>query len=69
MSSQVGSGAYLSRWSDHRIAILVNQGSDPKVPCQALVIPPEYSLSGQGSEQYSHAGRDKKGPLAQQQKL
>src|SRR5215471_12362411 len=28
----------LSRWIDHRLAILVNQGSDPTVPYQALVI-------------------------------
>jgi hypothetical protein len=32
------SRACLSRWFDHRVAILVNQGSDPTVPYQALVI-------------------------------
>jgi hypothetical protein len=32
------SRACLSRWFDHRFAILVNQGSDPTVPYQALVI-------------------------------
>src|SRR6266571_3171980 len=32
------SRACLSRWFDHLLAILVNQGSDPKVPYQALVI-------------------------------
>jgi hypothetical protein len=34
----LASRACLSPVSDHRIAILVNQGSDPKVPYQALVI-------------------------------
>src|SRR3989442_13972997 len=28
----------LSRWADHRLAILVHQGSDPTLPYQALVI-------------------------------
>jgi hypothetical protein len=32
------SRACLSRGCDHRLAILVNQGSDPTVPYQALVI-------------------------------
>ena len=32
------SRACLSRRIDHRVAILVNQGSDPTVPYQALVI-------------------------------
>src|SRR5260370_28907092 len=32
------SRARLSRCCDHRFAILVNQGSDPTVPYQALVI-------------------------------
>jgi hypothetical protein len=32
------SRACLSRWIDHRFAILVNQGSDPTVPYQVLVI-------------------------------
>src|SRR5262245_5662242 len=32
------SRACLSRWVDHRLAILVDQGSDPMVPYQALVI-------------------------------
>src|SRR5262249_17273593 len=32
------SRASLSRWADHRFAILVDQGSDPTVPYQALVI-------------------------------
>src|SRR5262249_24386910 len=32
------SGARLPRLVDHRLAILVNQGSDPTVPYQALVI-------------------------------
>jgi hypothetical protein len=32
------SRACLSRLVDHRLAILVNQGSDPTVPYQALVI-------------------------------
>lgn len=31
--------------SDHRIAILVNQGSDPTVPYQALVIRESASLT------------------------
>ncbi len=30
--------ACLPRWDDHRIAILVDQGSNPIVPYQALVI-------------------------------
>src|SRR5436309_14152051 len=33
-----GSRACLSRWDDHRVAILVHQGSDPTLPYQALVI-------------------------------
>jgi hypothetical protein len=32
------SRACLSRWIDHYFAILVNEGSDPTVPYQALVI-------------------------------
>jgi hypothetical protein len=32
------SRACLSRWFDHRLAKLVNQGSDPRVPYQAWVI-------------------------------
>jgi len=32
------SRACLSRWIDHRFAILVDNGSDPTVPYQALVI-------------------------------
>jgi hypothetical protein len=35
---QSSSRACLSRLIDHRIAILVNKGSDPTVPYQALVI-------------------------------
>jgi len=34
----LASRACLSRWIDHRFAVLVNQGSDPTVPYQALVI-------------------------------
>jgi hypothetical protein len=34
----LGPRACLSRWADHRLAILVDQGSYPTVPYQALVI-------------------------------
>src|SRR5271166_1033011 len=37
-SAGAAARACLSRWFDHRLAILVNQGSDPTVPYQALVI-------------------------------
>src|SRR5262245_64467994 len=40
------SRACRSRWVDHRLAILVNQGSDPTVPYQALVIRASARLCG-----------------------
>src|SRR5688572_7724127 len=38
------SRASLSRWFDHRVALLVNQGSNPTVPYQAWVIPESARL-------------------------
>jgi hypothetical protein len=58
-------GPCLSRWLDHRLAILVNQGSNPTVPYQALVIRESAKLfSGftpWGQKAFSVRGPDRLG--------
>jgi hypothetical protein len=56
---------HLARWLDHRLALLVHQGSDPTPPFQALVIRESAKPLANGLPLATHGVHRLAGPVGQ----